>query len=338
VKLVMTLVVRDEADIVDTQIAYHLNAGVDLVLATDHDSQDGTAEILEGYVRQGVLHLRRERGEMRESDWRSRMARAAATEHGADWILNTDADEFWMSRRGTLKEALGAVPERFGIVWALTRHFVPRPDDGAFFGERMTARYSGTAPLNDPTSPYRPHAKAAHRADPSVVVLFGSHDVRSRLRPLRGWHPADVLHFPFRSEAQWERKGVRRAQGDKPLGQYVRAYEASAGGRSSDLYGSFVVDDETLSRGIAQGSLVLDTRLRDTLRGAEGGRPSPRAVDERAIAAAESSALREANVVRACRRLDVLAARLDGLEDRPRRVVARRLRQPAHDGGKTGAS
>ena len=37
-KLVQTLVVRDEVDIVDAQIAYHLNAGVDFVIATDHES------------------------------------------------------------------------------------------------------------------------------------------------------------------------------------------------------------------------------------------------------------------------------------------------------------
>ena len=70
-KLVQTLVVRDESDIVRAQLDYHLNAGVDLVLATDHDSQDGTREILESYKRQGVLRLFHEQGEMRESVWRS---------------------------------------------------------------------------------------------------------------------------------------------------------------------------------------------------------------------------------------------------------------------------
>ena len=53
----MTLVVRDEVDIVDAQIEYHLNAGVDFVLATDHDSRDGTTDILEKYVRDGYLRL-----------------------------------------------------------------------------------------------------------------------------------------------------------------------------------------------------------------------------------------------------------------------------------------
>ena len=51
-KLVETLVVRDEADIVDAQIRHHLNLGVDFVIATDHGSTDGTTEILESYERQ----------------------------------------------------------------------------------------------------------------------------------------------------------------------------------------------------------------------------------------------------------------------------------------------
>jgi hypothetical protein len=314
VRLVQTLVVRDEADIVDAQIAYHLKAGVDFILATDHDSHDGTTEILESYERDGVLQLARERGEMRESVWRSRMARLAATEHRADWVINTDADEFWMPRRGTLKEALAAVPEEFGVVWAITRHFLPRPGNMGFFADRMNVRLSATAPLNDPTSPFRPHAKAAHRADPEIVVLFGSHDVVTKLAPLRGWYPADVLHFPFRTREQYERKGVRRAHGDKPLGQYVKAYEAKERGRVGDVFDALTVDDETLAAGRRAGSLVMDTRLGDALH--MNGAPAARAEETRA--AAEGAALGEANMVRTCRRLDVLAARIRSVEERGR--------------------
>jgi nucleotide-binding universal stress UspA family protein len=135
-RLVMTLVVRDEVDIVDAQLAYHLAAGVDFVLATDHGSTDGTLDVLRRYEREGRLRLFGVSGEMRESEWRTHMARLAATEHGADWIINTDADEFWLPRAATLKESLGAVPSEIGVVWALTCHFVPRPDDGRSFAER----------------------------------------------------------------------------------------------------------------------------------------------------------------------------------------------------------
>ena len=115
-KLVMTLLVRDEADIVDAQIAYHLDAGVDLVVATDNRSEDATTEILRRYAREGVLHLIREPGDdLRQSEWVTRMARLAATDHGADWILNADADEFWLARRASLKELLAVVPARISV-------------------------------------------------------------------------------------------------------------------------------------------------------------------------------------------------------------------------------
>jgi hypothetical protein len=309
-RLVMTLVVRDEADIVEAQLAYHLSSGVDFVLATDHGSTDGTLDVLRRYERDGSLRLFGVSGEMRESDWRTRMARLAATEHGADWIINTDADEFWLPRTGTLKESLGAVPSQIGVVWALTCHFVPRPEDGRPFAERMTARFAPPAALNDPTSPYRPHAKAAHRADPEIVVWFGSHRVTTSMRALPGWHPADVFHFPFRTLDQYERKSARRARGDRPLGQYVRGLQARELGRLEEVYASLVVGDRAVARGVADGSLVEDTRLRDALRGLPPGGGSDRRY------ARDEAALRDADLVRVVRRLDGVRARVAELERR----------------------
>ena len=126
---------------------------------------------------------------MREGDWATRMSRIAADEDGADWIIPSDADEFWWPRGGSLKEVLESVPARYGIVRALLRQFVPRPGDGPF-DERMTARVSGSAPINDPNSLFRPNLKAIHRGDPNVTLSAGAHTLLdSRFVPLRGWYP-----------------------------------------------------------------------------------------------------------------------------------------------------
>ncbi len=313
-RLVQTLVVRDEIDVVEAQLDYHLSAGVDFVLATDHESRAGTAEVLERYERSSRLRLLRASGPVREHEWRTRMARLAAAEHGADWVINTDADEFWMPRRGTLKEAFAAIPGPYGVVWATSRHFVPRPDGDAPFFERMTVRFSAQAALNDPLSPYRPHAKAAHRADPDAIVRHGSHRVETRYEPLPHWHPFDVLHFPFRSVEQYERKTVRRARpgADSRLGQYVRGLQAREQGRVREVYEALVVDEAMLSRGRAAGSLVVDTRLRDALR--SGSLVAPEA--DASEVAADAAALREAEIVRLLRFATDLRARLDRIERR----------------------
>jgi hypothetical protein len=343
--------VRDEADVVDAQVAFHLNAGVDFVIATDHRSRDGTTEILESYARDGHLQLLREEGEeMREGEWATRMSRIAAQEHDADWVISSDADEFWWPRGGSLKEVLASIPERYGVVRALLRQFVPRPDDGAFFADRLVARMSSSAPINDPTSLFRPNLKAIHRGDPSVKLSAGAHTLlESQHVPLRGWYPVELLHFPIRSYEQCDRKyaNLRDALGESRNSYYEDVYRARHDGRFAQFYESLTIDDVALERGLGDGSLVLDTRLRDALqvlRSTGGSRefglpnpgeslltfPRPTVVDDAAYAV-DVAALGEADVVRIQRRLDALEPRLLALERRrggelPRRLAGRAAR------------
>jgi hypothetical protein len=338
VKLALTLLAKNEADVIDANVSYHLNAGVDFIVATDNGSTDGTLDILERYERLGVLELIHEpSSDFQQGVWVTRMARLAA-ERGADWVINADADEFWWPRAGDLKEALERLPERYGVVHGVWRPFVPRRDDGEFFAERMTVRLSMHAAINDPTNPFRPARKATHRAHPGVTVRDGNHDVEGApLVTLHGWYPLEVFHLPLRSRAQVERKyeggaqrGLRFVPGEDRL-------EAAAD--------PLVVDEKELQRGLAAGVLVEDTRLRDALRTLAGverlsgeGEQAPQfgqaplafprpSIVEDALFAVEAAVVAQADEVRLRRQVDELDRRLQAVESYAPARLARGLRR-----------
>ena len=198
------------------------------------------------------------------------MARLAATDFGAEWVLNTDADEFWWPQGGGLGEVLAAVPPRYGVVRGAWRNFVPRPEDGRSFFERMTVRLCTPAFHHHPLST---HSKSAHRAAADVRVGRGNHEAFGEgLLPLRGWYPLEILHFPVRSLEHSVRKYVTQfvaleKNAEKGIPNHMAAaHSAYRAGRLEQFYEPLVVDDEALARGLEDGSLALDTRLRDRLR------------------------------------------------------------------------
>jgi hypothetical protein len=323
-KIVMTLLVRDEADIVDAHLAFHLRTGVDLVIATDNCSQDATTEILERHEALGHLHLIREPSEdLRQTEWVSRMARLAASEYEADWVINSDADEFWLPRLGSFGQVLSTVPERYGVVRGAWRVFVPRPADDRPFAERMTVRLCRPEYHDHPFSTDR---KSIHRARSDVRVGRGNHEVFGEgFFPMLGWFPIEVLHFPIRSLEQCTRKYVtqyhalRRNPDKGTPGIVASAYEAYRAGRPEDFYDPLVVDDTALERGLGDGTLTVDTRLRDALRAIADGEeplrvPAP-PLEDRTAYAAETSVIPEADVG-----LD-LRARIEGMETRLERLA-----------------
>jgi glycosyltransferase involved in cell wall biosynthesis len=312
----MTLLARNEEDILDAHLAFHLNVGVDFVVAIDNGSEDGTTDILESYARDGYLDLSRDDRDLDQPGWVTQMARRAATDFGADWVINSDADEFWWPRGGSLKDVLSAIPARFGSVRGMWRHFVPRPHGEEFFAERMTVRVSN--PGTEENSPYSPRFKTAHRADPRVTVLGGNHRaIGDDLLPLRGWYPIDVLHFPMRSLEQCKEKYLRWWQ-VAPSVFRIAAHEADREGRMREFYESYVVEDEALEAGLADGALAVDTRLRDSLRRLRAGEQLAFAddtIDESYLSELSALANTDPRVL-AQRKADALETRLAALEGR----------------------
>src|SRR4051794_32396739 len=55
-KLAMTLLVRNEEDILEANLDFHLSRGVDFVIAIDNNSEDDTGRILDAYASKGSVH------------------------------------------------------------------------------------------------------------------------------------------------------------------------------------------------------------------------------------------------------------------------------------------
>jgi glycosyltransferase involved in cell wall biosynthesis len=264
-KLVMTLLVRDEEDIVADNLDFHLAQGVDEVIVTDNGSVDGTLEILRSYEARGLVRIIVEpTDDYSQGRWVTRMARLAATEHDADWVINNDADEFWWPRTGTLRSVFEGLGADVGAVVGHRTNFVPRPEDGRPYWERMTLRERES--LNPVGKPLPP--KLAHRAHPEIVVVQGNHRIKG---PDLGSELDDglieILHFPMRSYAQFENKIVKggrayarnRELPEKTGRTWRRLYETWERGGLPAHYRENVVAES------ARDDLIEDTRLRDYL-------------------------------------------------------------------------
>ena len=265
-KLVMTLLLRDEEDIVRENLDFHLAQGVDRVIVTDNGSEDATVEILREYEAQGAVRLLLEpTDDYSQGRWVTRMARLAADE-GADWVINNDADEFWWPRSGTLASTFEGLGDEVGVVVAHRTNFVPRPEDGRPFWERMTAARARVAePAGQAAAaegrPPRPPARS-----PWCRATTGSRGPSSASGVDDG--SIEILHFPMRTYAQFENKivkGGRAYARNRELPQrtgrtWRRLYERWEQGELRDHYDEQVVAEP------GRDDLLEDTRLRDYLR------------------------------------------------------------------------
>lgn len=268
----MTLLVRNEADIVRTNIDYHLAQGVDFIVATDNLSQDGTPDILGEYERAGVLKLFSERDDTyAQHIWVTRMARLAYAEFGADWVINNDADEFWWPRQGNLKDALKSVPPESALLLARRFNFVveQRSAELPFYARMIHREISSFNSLGTPLPP-----KMAHRGSSSIEIAQGNHAVEGLEPGTPATELIDILHFPIRSYAQLENKiakgGAAYARNTNlphSVGDAWRALygELQEQGNLRAYFSTVEHNARRLAARQAAGELVEDRRLAEFL-------------------------------------------------------------------------
>ena len=185
-KLIMTLLVRDNADIVAPHMDFHLAMGVDHIIVTNNRSEDATRDIVAGYVRRGVATLIDEfDDDYDQSAWVTRMARMAAGKFAADWVINSDVDEFWWPLDSDLKAAFSGIQAGIDVLSSPRLNFLPmRAASDVFWREMIWRHVVSRNALGGPLP-----EKVAHRGAADVTVANGNHAVTSEfLKPAQHWN------------------------------------------------------------------------------------------------------------------------------------------------------
>jgi len=266
--IAMTLLSREPTEMLEAQLRFHFAAGVDVVLVAN-------PEVVPESFR---------------SDERVRVVSGslAAAADRADWVVPAGPAEFWWPRGGSLAEVLGKIPRDYDVVQALVRRFLRVQGAGGDELSTQIYRLQPQAALEDQGGTAGPERRIIHRGAIDVAGYDGGL-VPSRLRPLRGWYPVEVLSFS----------------------------------------GGLAASQERIDAGLQEGVVEEDTRVRDALSTiADGGgslrfeRPS---VVDNALFAVDASVLGEADAFRLRDELDELERRLAKVEDNVALRAARKL-------------
>ena len=208
-KLVMTLLVRDEADIIAQNLDHHLAQGVDAFIVTDNGSIDDTLTILRGYERRGLLEVIEEPVQnYAQAVWVTRMAERAVAIN-ADWVIHADADEFWIAAqqgrrvRDVVEQLSQAEPvhrvQRWNAVLRRRQANVSRI-------EPLEICWYDSNSCNSAGNPLPP--KLLHRARSGVQIDQGNHGLRWPDPGVAIHSNSDllILHVPLRGYCHYERK------------------------------------------------------------------------------------------------------------------------------------
>ena len=281
-RLVMTLLVRNEADVIEGNLRFHLDHGVDFIVATDNGSSDGTTEILEEYARMGVVHLIHEPSRVfHQRAWVNRMGKLAYSSFAADAVFHADADEIWYPASGSLKSELCA-RKQVDVLSVPVKNMLMANRDGR---ERFPhdIAYKVNRPIKKPVRKvmnevarqsfllYRHPSKTMYRTRMGHLdVVQGNHDIcpinNARNVFKKTSYDIEILHFPVRGIEQFFRKILNNGEGLENLHRHVgsdavkgwhvkRWYALYKDGKLNEEYRRLVIEHDRLDQYLKKGVL-----------------------------------------------------------------------------------
>ena len=194
-RLIMTLLVKNEEDVLEDNLLFHKAMGVDGFIITDNNSTDRTSEIIRKYKEKGWVKevIEETATNYEQKEWVDRMIWKAKTVYKADWVINADADELWYSPSGNLKTELSAT--HVNVLNCEMRSVYPEEGKPFWQWDKMVKAVS--EPELYDLSLYslfeRQNKKVIHRATCYLQISMGNHKVtmfpkRSEFGKIRVYH------------------------------------------------------------------------------------------------------------------------------------------------------
>ncbi len=223
IRLGMSILARDERDVIEANIRYHASVGVERFVVTDNGSVDGTRECLRALCREFDIDIIDEPSRTIDQDlWVTRMAERVRAHGDIDWLINNDADEFWWPATGDLRSAIsqdiGVDADAIGVVQVARSNLVASRESAS----RSQAGFDTAIHRVRQTVKLPPDARRWHDNDAHILLRTLPGKVITRLQGLKsidmGNHGAEhslgsvqadsihIHHYPVRSFAQFESK------------------------------------------------------------------------------------------------------------------------------------
>ena len=266
-KLMMTLLVRNEADIIETNLFFHRQMGVDGFIVTDNNSTDETANILRKYYEKGwIKEIINEPGNnYNQKKWVDRMIKIAKNKYHTDWIINADADELWYTPLGNLKKEIdyltcnivncplmNVMPEEKTPLSCWNKVVVSPIQD---LEERGLSKYAiYNIQIN----------KEMHRTKGYIRISDGNHFVEM-FPEKRSYNSTIVIyHYPVRGYSHFQKKVVQGGEAinnnpAKNIGTHWKAlYDIYLQGKLFEEYKKVVGDKNVVGQMLDEGSVKID--------------------------------------------------------------------------------